>query len=127
MRRPAVDPEVTRRNAKLEGVEGRVELHTGDVRAMPFADASTDVVLSSLAIHNIHEAGGRLQALDEAIRVLRPDGRLVIADIHYVADAYADHLKERSMDDIQVRDLGWRFWYGGPWVATSVITARKPR
>jgi SAM-dependent methyltransferase len=120
------DPEVTRRNARLEGVEGRVELHTGDMRAMPFAGASADIVLSSLAIHNIEDVAGRLQALDEAIRVLRPGGQLVIADIRYVADAYAGHLRERGMDDVQVRDLGWRFWYGGPWVATSAITARKP-
>jgi SAM-dependent methyltransferase len=121
------DPEVTRRNAKLEGVEGRVALYTGDVRAMPFPDASADVVLSSLAIHNIHDPAGRLQALDEAIRVLRPGGRLLIADILYVADAYAGHLQERGLDDVQVWGLGWRFWYGGPWVATSAISGRKPR
>src|SRR5262252_3151581 len=68
--------EVTRRNAELEGVAERVELHTGDMRAMPFADASVDVVVSSLAIHNIADVGGRARALDEAIRVLRPDGRI---------------------------------------------------
>ena len=120
-------PEMTRRNAVLEGVTDRVELHTGDMRAMPFGDASADVVLSSLAIHNIGDDDGRRKALDEAVRVLRPGGRLMIADMRYVADGYGAHLRGRRMEDVRVRDLGWRFWYGGPWVATSVVTAGKVR
>ncbi len=49
----------TQRNAEREGVAGRVELFTADLRTLPFADASFDVVLSSLAIHNIHGPGER--------------------------------------------------------------------
>src|SRR5678816_1836505 len=44
--------EATRRNAIAEGVADRVELHTGDMTALPFEDNSFDVVVSSLAIHN---------------------------------------------------------------------------
>src|SRR4051794_13314820 len=73
--------EATRRNAVAEGVAERVELHTADVTALPFEDNSFDVVVSSLAIHNIGGRAGREKAIDEAVRVLRPGGRLLIADI----------------------------------------------
>src|SRR5262245_37642567 len=73
--------EKTRANAVAEGVESRVELHTGDMTAMPFEDKSFDVIVSSLAIHNIPSSDGRAKAVAEAIRVLRPGGRLMICDI----------------------------------------------
>src|SRR5665213_167551 len=44
--------DVTLRNAALEGVQDRVEIETGDMRALPFPDGSFDLVVSSLAIHN---------------------------------------------------------------------------
>lgn len=117
--------EVTRRNAADEGVAERVELHTGDITALPFASRDFDVVLSSLAIHNIGSAKGRLDAVDEAVRVLRPGGRLAITDIMH-GRAYADRLSELGLSDVSLRGLGWRFWYGGPWMATSLVTATLP-
>src|SRR3984893_5821636 len=73
--------EAARRNATAGGVADRVELHTGDMTALPFEDNSFDVVVSSLAIHNIRGRAGRQKAINEAVRVLRPGGRLMIADI----------------------------------------------
>jgi ubiquinone/menaquinone biosynthesis C-methylase UbiE len=73
--------EATRRNAVAEGVADRVELHTADMTALPFEDNSFDVVVSSLAIHNIGGRAVREKEVNEAVRVLRPGGRLMIADI----------------------------------------------
>jgi hypothetical protein len=58
--------EATQRNAVAEGVADRIELHTGDMTALPFEDNSFDVVVSSLAIHNISGRAGREKAIDEA-------------------------------------------------------------
>src|SRR3954453_10496808 len=55
--------DVTLRNASLEGVGDRVAIETGDMRALPFADASFDLVVSSLAIHNIRANADRRQAV----------------------------------------------------------------
>jgi ubiquinone/menaquinone biosynthesis C-methylase UbiE len=117
--------EATRRNAVAEGVADRVELHTADMTALPFEDNSFDVVVSSLAIHNIAGRAGREKAVDEAVRVLRPGGRLMIADIRGTRQHEA-HLAEIGMSDVSRRALGWRFWWGGPWAATRLVTATKP-
>jgi ubiquinone/menaquinone biosynthesis C-methylase UbiE len=120
------DPAETQRNAAREGVDAqRIELLTADMRAIPLPDASCDLVLSSLAIHNIPSAAGRAQAIDEAVRLLMPGGRLLIADIR-ATTAYAEQLRQRGMANVQVRNLGWRFWYGSPFVAAKLVSAEKP-
>ena len=73
--------DATQRNAIAEGVADRVDLHTADMTVLPFEDDCFDVVVSSFAIHNISGAAGREKAIVEAVRVLRPGGRLIIADI----------------------------------------------
>ena len=66
-----------------------------DMRSMPFADASFDLVISSLAVHNILDRGGRSQAIDVIARVLKPSGRVVIADLAWTR-AYARQLEDRG-------------------------------
>ena len=114
----------TQRNAAAEGVSEKIELHTGDMRKLPFGDASFDVIVSSLAIHNVPDAGGRAEAVREIARVLKPGGRVLLADFKFVAD-YAKTLREAGLSEVQTRGLGLRFWYGGPWAATSIVTARR--
>jgi arsenite methyltransferase len=117
--------EATQRNAIAEGVADRVELHTGDMTALPFEDNSFDVVVSSLAIHNISGRAGREKAIAEAVRVLRPGGRLMIADIRATRQ-HQEQLAKLGMNVVPRRRLGWRFWWGGPWGATRLVTATKP-
>jgi ubiquinone/menaquinone biosynthesis C-methylase UbiE len=117
--------EATRRNAVAEGVADRVELHTGDMTSLPFADNSFDLIVSSLAIHNISGRAGREKAIDEAVRVLRPGGRLLIADIRGIRQ-HQVRLARLGMSDVARRRLGWRFWWGGPWAPTRLVTATKP-
>jgi ubiquinone/menaquinone biosynthesis C-methylase UbiE len=116
--------EVTARNAEAESVADRIELRTADMRELPFADASFDLVISNVAIHNISDAAGRDRAIDEAWRVLRPGGRLLIADISKSAQ-YQRHLRARGVESVR-RSLGWRTWWGGPWMSTMLVTATKP-
>jgi SAM-dependent methyltransferase len=117
--------QATVSNAVLEGVADRIEVHTADMTALPLADESVDAIVSSLAIHNIPSHDARRKALNEAIRVLRPGARLVIADL-WETNRHAAHLRELGWHNVRRRNLGWRMWYGGPWFATRVVTATKP-
>jgi arsenite methyltransferase len=110
--------EATQRNAVAEGVADRVELHTADMRALPFEDNSFDVVLSSLAIHNISGRAGREKAIREAVRVLRPGGRLMIADVRGTRHHQAQ-LAKLGMNEVARRRVGWRFM-------APLVTATKP-
>ncbi|HEX6737588.1 MAG TPA: class I SAM-dependent methyltransferase, partial [Vicinamibacteria bacterium] len=117
--------EETERNAALEGVADRVAIETADMRALPFPDATFDLVVSSLAIHNIPGNPDRRKAIAEGFRVLKPGGRLVVADIR-ATSAYADALRQLGAAGVERRRLGWRFWWGNPLAATTLVTASKP-
>jgi SAM-dependent methyltransferase len=115
---------VTLRNASLEGVGDRVRIETGDMRALPYPDGAFDLVVSSLAIHNIRSNADRKRAIVEGYRVLKPGGRMVIADIRATA-SYEDALRTLGASTVERRRLGWRFWWGNPIASTTLLTASK--
>ncbi len=116
--------DVTLRNAALEGVSDRVSIETADMRALPFSDATFDLVVSSLAIHNIRSDRDRKQAIREGYRVLKPGGRIVIADIRATA-VYEEALRGLGASNVVRRRLGWRFWWGNPVACTMLLSASK--
>ena len=88
----------TLRNAMLEAVADKVEVRTGDARQLPFADSSFDVVLSSMALHNIYNADERQTAVREIARVLAPGGRVLIVDVRHTQE-YAATLRGAGLTD----------------------------
>jgi ubiquinone/menaquinone biosynthesis C-methylase UbiE len=56
-------------------------IRQGDARALPYADASADVVLLLGPLYHLQERADRLQALREAARALKPGGCLFAAAI----------------------------------------------
>jgi arsenite methyltransferase len=76
----------TLRNIELEGMSSRVEVKSENATAMNFPDASFDVILSNLCIHNIPTREGRDRACREIVRVLKPEGKAIISDFKCTAD-----------------------------------------
>lgn len=58
-----------------------------DARALPAGDASCDALLLMGPLYHLLEKESRLQALAEARRVLRPEGRLIAAGISRFSSA----------------------------------------
>jgi SAM-dependent methyltransferase len=117
-------PDATWRNLDAECVRNRCALVTADMRAVPFADSTFDLIVSNVAIHNIKGHEGRGQAVDEAVRVLKPGGRILIADL-MCTKAYAKRLRELGMENVVEQHLDWRFWYGALWMPPGLVTATK--
>lgn len=67
--------EVCARNAKAVGLDD-LDARVADAEALPFPDASFDLVIGHAVIHHLPDVPA---ALAEAFRVLRPGGALVIA------------------------------------------------
>jgi len=57
-----------------------VTFDVATAQALPFPDGGFDVVLCTMMIHHLPRSG-RKQAIGEMLRVLRPEGRLLIMDL----------------------------------------------
>jgi arsenite methyltransferase len=49
---------------------------------------------------------------------------MVIADIR-ATGVYAETLRTLEAQQVERRRLGWRFWWGNPFAATTLVTASK--
>jgi len=112
--------EATLKNARIAGLESKIEIHTGDMRAMPFADSSFDAIVSSWAIHNIDDKNEREKALLDILRVLKPGGRIAILDIYH-APSYRAFFVTHNLKNVQL--LGPHFTFGN---RTYLVLATKP-
>ncbi len=57
------------------------DLQLGDATALPYPDASFDLIVSSLFLHEL-EVATRASSLEEMARTLKTDGRVLIIDFH---------------------------------------------
>jgi ubiquinone/menaquinone biosynthesis C-methylase UbiE len=99
-------PDTTLGNAAAEGVSGKVEIRSGDMRLMPFEDQTFDVIVSSMAIHNIYDKAEREKALEEIVRVLKPGGRLAVIDFANT-DEYTAYWKAHGISNAQLSGARW--------------------
>jgi ubiquinone/menaquinone biosynthesis C-methylase UbiE len=109
---------VARRKAAKKGRE--VDYRVAPIEDLPFADGEFDAALSSFMIHHLPD-DLKLRGLSEVRRVLKPGGRIVVADLkpgkgvvgflshligHSLPDDYADQLRSTitaaGFEDVQV-------------------------
>lgn len=123
--RRGTDDQIAKNNARLEGVADQVQFIAGDLDNLASDGNHFDVVLSGGGIGRLGSPGTRMDAIDEAVRVVKPGGRLVIADVRNTR-RYAARLSELGCEDVRSHSRGPETWYGGPWLPLIFVTARKP-
>jgi arsenite methyltransferase len=82
------------RRAAIEAGLENVEIREGDLHQLPIEDASVDVVISNGVLNLAHD---KLRAFGEVFRVLRPGGRLQLADI-----VVESELSEKIRSDVEL-------------------------
>jgi arsenite methyltransferase len=86
----------TQHNLDLEGVSSLCTLISQPAQEMSFPDASFDVIVSNLCLHNIYDTPTRRQALQQIVRVLKPGGIALISDYKRTGE-YADELRKAGL------------------------------
>lgn len=81
--------EVARKKATRKNLE--IDFRVGVIESLPFPDASIDVVTSSLMMHHLPD-DLKVRGLAEVYRVLKPGGRLLIADFMNPTSSLVNHL-----------------------------------
>ena len=140
--------EKGRENAK-KGNYGNVEFRLGEIEKLPVADCSVDLIISNCVINLSPDKG---KVFQEAFRVLKPGGRIMISDIvllkelpsfirdsieAYIGclsgaikkDEYLQKIKEAGFQDVKVMgesSFSIEFLVNDPTVQTIVEKSGLP-
>ena len=80
---------VARRKAQRAGLD--IDFRVGVIESLPLPDASVDVVTASMMMHHLPQQL-QIQGLAEIRRVLKPGGRILIADMMRPGKAFGKRL-----------------------------------
>ncbi len=99
---------IERARQKAAQADANVDFQPGLAEALPFADATFDLVMSSMVMHHL-PGDLKARAFAEMYRVLKPGGRLLVVDFEPPANplvrAFLTQLLGRGMLSIDNRTL----------------------
>lgn len=90
-------PDTFHKNANAEGVTDKVDLQNEDVRNLPYANESFDVIISGLVMHHIAHGKDTKNAMSEMFRVLKPGGKIALYDVPFVIGVCAKLMRKNGM------------------------------
>lgn len=78
------------KNARLAGVDRRVDFTPGSAASLPFNDESFDAVMSHFVFHEVRFLADKRGAVTEALRVLKPGGVFAFHDMFLDSTYYGE-------------------------------------
>lgn len=131
-RTAGIDPgpkQIARARSKARRRHLAVDFQTAGIEALPFPDASFDAVTSTLMLHHVPD-GAKPAGMREIHRVLRPGGRVVVADFTGTAPTGIDGvpalLGEAGFASIETEDVPFPGGAHRGWTGARVVRANKP-
>ena len=109
---------------KENRVADRAEVVDGRLQNLPLENRQYGYVFSAFTFHSVSPAINRGRALQEAVRVMKPEGTLVIVDFGDMQQ-YRPILSNMGFQTVRIVPTGMIGWWGGPWLKTSVLMARR--
>ena len=90
--------DAARRLAAEEGVGERIEFRVGDAHALDLPDASFDMAIANTLVSHVTNP---VAVLEEAVRVVRPGGAVVVFDGDYASWTFgcSDPVLGKAMED----------------------------
>ena len=92
-------------------IEKGYNVSYSDVRNTIFDDNYFDYIISIAVIHHIDSEEGRLKAINELIRILKKNGKLLITLWAFENDEYSSKKKFNSGDNIVKFKDDYRYYY----------------
>jgi SAM-dependent methyltransferase len=75
-------------NARIEDVVDRTEFRRASASKLPFPDNTFDLVVSNLTFHEVKDSETKLDAIKEALRVVKKGGKFVLQDLFLIKRYY---------------------------------------
>lgn len=112
--------EQTQLNTELENVKDKTVILKENILSTQFESNKFDLILSNLCLHNLYKKEERDQACKEIIRILKPNGEVIISDYKHLNE-YKKSFEELG---IKVEKVGTYFHNTFP--PLTIIKAKKP-
>jgi ubiquinone/menaquinone biosynthesis C-methylase UbiE len=131
--------QIARARSKARRAGVNIDFQSGVIENLSFPDTTFDTVTSTLMMHHLPDELRR-QGLDEIIRVLKPQGCLIVADFDYPdghqprtkaaangcggTDTLPDLLQQTGFNAISIEHITFSRSHRG-WTGASLISAHK--
>jgi len=108
------------KNLVLAEVQDKADILTCDMTCLNFPDKSFDVIVSSLAIHNVPKKEDRKKVIQEISRVLKSGGKIALLDLFFTK-SYKKILEDLGWSNVKVSRPIFKIF-----PPVRIITGSKP-